>query len=67
MWHQISEFMVLILLIVAIISFPLEDYVEGAIISLLLLILYIGAVLLLVVITNCTIGFVQEWKAGYIL
>lgn len=50
MWHQISEFMVLILLIVAIISFPLEDYVEGA-------------VLLLVVITNCTIGFVQEWKA----
>jgi len=48
--HQFTDFMVLILLIVGIISFGLQDWIEGS-------------VLLIVVIANSAIGFAQEMKA----
>jgi Ca2+-transporting ATPase len=50
LFAQVTDFMVIILLVVAILSFALQDYIEGV-------------VLLLVVITNVLIGFIQEYKA----
>jgi magnesium-transporting ATPase (P-type) len=47
---QLLDFMVIILLVVTIVSFALQDFIEGC-------------VLFLVVFTNVMIGFIQEWKA----
>eukprot|EP01116_Phalansterium_solitarium_P022256 TRINITY_DN7284_c0_g1_i2.p1 TRINITY_DN7284_c0_g1~~TRINITY_DN7284_c0_g1_i2.p1 ORF type:complete len:803 (+),score=327.65 TRINITY_DN7284_c0_g1_i2:133-2541(+) len=47
---QLTDFMVLTLLVVAALSFGLQDYIEGV-------------VLVLVVVANVSIGFVQEFKA----
>ena len=46
---QLKDFMVIILLLVAAISFGLQDYIEGVI-------------LLIVVGTNVIIGFIQELR-----
>ena len=51
LWTQLSDFMIVILLVVAIVEFATEDYKAGI-------------VLLLVVIMNATIGFTQEYKAN---
>lgn len=50
LFTQVTDFMVLTLLVVALISLGLQDWIEAV-------------VLLLVVVTNVTIGFIQELKA----
>eukprot|EP01119_Soliformovum_irregulare_P013853 TRINITY_DN3727_c0_g1_i2.p1 TRINITY_DN3727_c0_g1~~TRINITY_DN3727_c0_g1_i2.p1 ORF type:complete len:1174 (-),score=405.04 TRINITY_DN3727_c0_g1_i2:30-3479(-) len=49
-FHQFTDFMVIILLVVSIVSLGLQHWIEAG-------------VLLLVIVINCTIGFVQEYKA----
>jgi len=48
--RQLFDFMVIILFVAGIVSFAIKDFIEGA-------------VLLAVVVTNVTIGVVEEYKA----
>eukprot|EP01117_Protostelium_nocturnum_P010230 TRINITY_DN366_c0_g1_i1.p1 TRINITY_DN366_c0_g1~~TRINITY_DN366_c0_g1_i1.p1 ORF type:complete len:1187 (-),score=476.65 TRINITY_DN366_c0_g1_i1:175-3735(-) len=50
LWTQVTDFMVLILLAAAVLSFGISEYVSGAI-------------LVVVVVVNVLIGFVQDLKA----
>lgn len=54
LWHQLSDFMVIVLLAAALLSASIRDYKAAV-------------VLLVVVFTNTVIGFFQEWKAERLL